>query len=321
MRAQFISPDDPQWQRHLDANWHDFYHLPEYVKLCAYHEGGIPMAFLAHYRGASFLAPLIIRPLPESLNASPDWCDCVSPYGYSTPLVAPTQEQLPAFIEAFLGLAKERNMVAAFFRLHPFSELNKGDLCADSGSWCTMDQTIYLDLSLTEDEFWKQVRRNHKQNYQRLVQDGFDVSVDDWGRLGEFASLYRATMQRVGAVTCLYSEQYFTDLKTILGPAMHLCCVRSRTGSMVAGGASSSRWEGWCIITCRRRRRSICASGPNKLIIPFMRAWAQERYEPGVASGRWSRRRVRFVVPLQGGIFRYSGGFLLLPPDRGSIQV
>ena len=43
--------------------------------------------------------------------------------------------------------------------------------------------------------------------------------------------------------------------------------------------------------------------------------------EPGLASRWWSRRRVRFVVPLQGGIFRYSGGFLLLPPDRGSIQV
>ena len=125
MHAEFISPDDPRWQRYLESNWHDFYHLPDYVKLCAYHEGGIPIAFYAQYRGASFLVPLIIRPLPESLNASPGWCDCVSPYGYSTPLVAPTQEQLPAFIEAFVALAKERNLVAAFFRLHPLSGAKK----------------------------------------------------------------------------------------------------------------------------------------------------------------------------------------------------
>ncbi len=188
MHAEFISPDDPRWQRYLESNWHDFYHLPEYVKLCAYHEGGIPMAFYAQYRGASFLAPLIIRPLPESLNASPGWCDCVSPYGYSTPLVAPTQEQLPAFIEAFSALAKERSIVSAFFRLHPFSELNKGDLCR-FGQLVHHGPTIYLDLSLTQDEFWKQVRRNHKQNYQRLVQDGFDVSVDDWARLDRFLVL------------------------------------------------------------------------------------------------------------------------------------
>ncbi len=275
MHAEFISPDDPRWQRYLESNWHDFYHLPDYVKLCAYHEGGIPIAFYAQYRGASFLVPLIIRPLPESLNASPGWCDCVSPYGYSTPLVAPTQEQLPAFIEAFVALAKERNMVAAFFRLHPFSELNKGDLCR-FGQLVHHGPTIYLDLSLTEDEFWKQVRRNHKQNYQRLVQDGFDVSVDEWGRLGEFASLYRATMQRVGAVTCLYSEQYFTDLKTILGPAMHLCCVRSPSGSVVAGGIFVEM-GGLVHYHLSATATEYLRLGPNKLIIPFMRAWAQER--------------------------------------------
>ncbi len=312
MHAEFISPDDSRWKRYLESNWHDFYHLPDYVSACAKHEGGVPMAFFAQYQGASFLAPLILRPLPESLNAFPDWCDCVSPYGYSTPLLAPTQEQLPTFIEAFVDLAKERNVVAAFFRLHPFSELNKDDLCR-FGQLVHHGQTIYLDLSITQDEFWKQVRRNHKQNYQRLVQDGFEVSVDDWAHLGEFAALYRETMQRVGAVSCLYSEQYFIDLQSILGPAMHLCCVRARTGSVVAGGVFVEM--GGVVHYHLSATATDCLRlGPNKLIIPVMRAWSQ---------GRMNR-----VLHLGGGVggaydslFHFKAGFSGARADFYSYRV
>lgn len=300
MQAEFISPDDSRWRQYLESNWHDFYHLPEYVRLCATHEGGVPMAFWAQCRDASFLAPMILRPLPASLNASPDWCDCVSPYGYSTPLVAPTQEQLPAFLEAFVGLAQERNVVAAFFRLHPFWELNKGDLCR-FGKMVHHGQTIYLDLSVTQDEFWKQVRRNHKQNYQRLVQDGFEVSIDDWAHLAAFTAIYRDTMQRVGAASCLYSEQYFIDLKSILGSSMHLCCVHSRTGAVVAGGVFVEM-GGLVHYHLSATANDCLRFGPNKLLIPAMRAWSQ---------GRMNR-----VLHLGGGVggaydslFHFKAGF------------
>lgn len=275
MLAEFISPDNPRWTRYLEANWHDFYHLPDYVRLCARNEGGTPAAFYAQTRGASFLAPLVIRPLPQSLNAPHGWSDCASPYGYSTPLVAPTQELLPAFLEAFVKTAKDQGIVAAFFRLHPFSELNKDDLCR-FGQLMHHGQTVYLDLSQSEEEFRAQVRRNHKQNILKLTQLDFQVSFDDWNLLGEFASLYYATMTRVGAVTCLYPESYFTELKAILGSSMHLCCILSREGRLIAGGVFVET-AGLVHYHLSATATEYLRLGPNKLIITFLRTWSQER--------------------------------------------
>jgi hypothetical protein len=45
--AEFISPEDPRWEKFLRTCRHDFYHLPEYVKLCAKSEGATPAAFYA----------------------------------------------------------------------------------------------------------------------------------------------------------------------------------------------------------------------------------------------------------------------------------
>ena len=275
MLAKFITPDDPRWTRYLSANWHDFYHLPEYVRLCARNEGGTPAAFYAQTRGASFLAPLVIRSLPQSLNAPHEWSDCASPYGYSTPLVSPTQELLPAFIEAFVRAAKDQGIVTAFFRLHPFSELNKEDLCR-FGQLVHHGQTVYINLSHSEEEFWLHVRRNHKQNIRRLMQLGFRVSFDDWSLLGEFATLYRATMARVGATNCLYPDNYFTELKAILGSSMHLCCILSREGHLVAAGIFVET-AGLVHYHLSATATKYMPLGANKLIVTSVRTWAQER--------------------------------------------
>lgn len=275
MRAGFISPNDPRWRRYLENNWHDFYHLPEYVGLCARQEGGIPVAFYAESKGATFLAPLVIRSLPASLSADQKWSDCASPYGYSTPLLAPTQDALPEFLEEFIRVANEHHIITAFFRLHPFSELNQKTL-RTFGRIVHHGPTIYIDLGLAEEEFWGQVRRNHKQNILRLTQGGFRISFDDWSLLQDFAALYHHTMSRVGAVTCLYKETYFGELRTSLGDSVHLCCVLSQTGQVIAGGIFVET-EGLVQYHLSATATEYLRYGPNKLIIPFMRNWARQR--------------------------------------------
>lgn len=275
MIAEFISPEDPKWARFLDGHWHDFYHLPEYVRLCARHENGIPVAFYAESQGSSFLAPLIIRQLPEGLSAAPGWSDSASPYGYSSPLVGPTPKLLPAFLGAFLNAAREHRIVSAFFRLHPFFELNKEDL-GRFGQIVHQGQTVYIDLSLPDNAFWSQVRRNHKQNIQRLKEMDFKITLDDWSLLPDFAALYCQTMSRVGATTCLYDQEYFDDLKTILDEAMHLCCVLSTEGHVVAGGVFVEA-HGFVNYHLSATADEYLRLGPNKLIIPYMRTWAKSQ--------------------------------------------
>jgi len=273
LRAEFICADDPRWRQYLDANWYDFYHLPEYVRLCARHEGGTPVAFYAESGSSSFLAPFVVRVLPSTNGIPCRTCDCVSPYGYSTPLIGPTQELLPQFLGAFVEASKQRGIVSAFLRLHPFSELNREDL-GRFGNIVHQGQTVYIDLNLSEETFWSQVRRNHKQNIQRLKEMNFRVTLDDWSLLPDFVELYRQTMSRVGATTCLYDQEYFDDLKTILDESMHLCCVLSREGHVIAGGVFVET-HGIVHYHLSATADEYLRLGPSKLIIPYMRTWAK----------------------------------------------
>jgi hypothetical protein len=300
MIAGFISPDDKRWRRYLDANWHDFYHLPEYVRLCAQNEGGTPTAFYAETNGASFLVPLVILPLPESLNVPREWKDCVSPYGYSTPLISSTQEQFPAFLDAFMQTAKNQRIVTAFLRLHPFYDLNK-EVLSRVGQLVHHGQTVYLDLSESDEKFWPQVRRNHKQNIHRLQQQGFRISLDDWSLLDEFAVMYRSTMARVNAVTCLYDQKYFAQLKETLNSSIHLCSVFSPNGHPAAGGIFVEM-GGVVHYHLSATAAEFLSLGPNKLIVSFMRTWA--------------RQRMNKVIHLGGGVggaydslFHFKAGF------------
>ena len=119
--------------------------------------------------------------------------------------------------------------------------------------------------------------------------------------LAAFTAIYRDTMQRVGAASCLYSEQYFIDLKSILGSSMHLCCVHSRTGAVVAGGVFVEM-GGLVHYHLSATANDCLRFGPNKLLIPAMRAWSQ---------GRMNR-----VLHLGGGVggaydslFHFKAGF------------
>ena len=98
MQAELIGAGDPRWGAFLGACRHDFYHLPEYVALCARHEGGEPAAFWAEQGDAGLLVPMVLRPLPAELDPDPAWRDSVAPYGYPCPLVRGIRFIQPAAI-------------------------------------------------------------------------------------------------------------------------------------------------------------------------------------------------------------------------------
>ena len=80
--SAFLEPSNPRWTRFLAETAHDFYHLPSYARMSSKAEGGTPVAFYAEIGHSSFLLPLLIRTLPESLRAPKEWTDAASPYGY-----------------------------------------------------------------------------------------------------------------------------------------------------------------------------------------------------------------------------------------------
>src|ERR1700676_2564732 len=87
MQTSFLSPDSPRLGEVLSQVGHDFFHLPDYLRLTAQYEGGEPVVFLADENGSVFLVPLIVRPIagPADRAAAPLY-DATSPYSYASPL-------------------------------------------------------------------------------------------------------------------------------------------------------------------------------------------------------------------------------------------
>jgi len=236
--ADFIEPGDARWTRLLSRVRHDVFHLPHYLTLSANYEGGRPCAFYAEHGGQEFLAPLLIRDLPPELGAPSSWCDAITPYGYPTPLMTPSEDarDLEHFLRTFRDKAAELGIVTAFFRLHPLLELPRVAL-EPYGKLIQHGQTVFLDLNLTPELMWRQVRHDHREDINKLKRRGFRAVFDDWSRYDEFIAVYRSTMERVGADEFyFFSDAYFADLRAALGSALHLCAVLSPEGEFASGG-------------------------------------------------------------------------------------
>ena len=273
MKGEFISPQDLRWKRFLANCRHDFYHLPEYVTLCAVAEGAMPVAFYAGDEHAAFLAPLLIRPLPSVLGAPEGWCDARTPYGYPTPLLNPPQVSLDGYLEAFCLAARQRGIVTTFFRLHPLLPLDHVIL-GKFGRLTNRGQTVLIDLAHSVEE--SSVRANHRRNIRKLHSMGFTVNLDEWGLFKDFVAIYLATMQRVGAsVGYLFSEEYFKDLRAALGERLHLCCVISPGGDVASAGLFVGT-DGIVQYHLGGTADEHLTLAPSKLMFDFMRRWSHE---------------------------------------------
>ncbi len=276
MNGEFLTPQDPRWTKYLQTCCHDFYHLPEYVALCAKYEGATPVAFYAENEEAAFLAPLLIRPTPNMNGSLEGWYDATAPYGYPTPLVNPPQASVEVFLQSFRFAASQRSLVTAFFRLHPFLQLNHDSL-GKFGRLVHHGQTVFIDLSKSAEEIRGEASQNHKRNIRRLLNLGFTVILDAWELLNDFATIYWATMRRVGAIeNYLFAENYFKDLRAALRERVHLCCVRSPKGDIASAGLFIET-NGIVQYHLGGTADEYLALAPSKLMFDFMPRWAHGR--------------------------------------------
>jgi hypothetical protein len=280
--AEFLQVEDPRWPQFLSRTRHDFYHLPAYAALCAQHERGMPVAFYAEHKDAAFLLPLIVRPVANVPDASNHEYDCVSPYGYPTPLlIPPTDDELffARALMAFRDAACRRGIVTAFIRLHPLIEVPRETL-SKFGSVVRHGETVIVDLSLPEHAIWSQFRRNHKKGIVRLQELGFSICMDDWSLLEEFHAIYMQTVRRVRAHNYYwFSLRYLRELRASLGSCVHLCAVMSPQRSVSAAAL---------FVTCQEivqlhliaTADVFLSISPVKLAIEAICRWAKQRHYP-----------------------------------------
>ncbi|MFB2836046.1 hypothetical protein [Floridanema evergladense] len=275
--SEFILPCDPKWKSFLELTSHDFYHLPEYVSLSAKYEQSQPNAFYGETDEAAFLAPLLTRKIPESLNAPDNWYDVTAPYGYPTPLLISPDDiwSLEIFLKSFQEIAAASGMISAFFRLHPLLPLHFNVL-AKFGMVVKHGQTVYIDLSTSVEQMWTQTSKDHRKDINKLTRLGFRAIIDDWSFFDKFTAIYQANMQRVSASEFyFFDDSYFVGLRAILGEHLHLCTILSPEGE-VASSLLFTAINGIVQNHLSGTLDKYLSFAPSKLEIDVVRRWAKE---------------------------------------------
>ena len=207
LSQSFLTADDRAWTEALRAAAHDVYHFPGYARLCGRMEGGEACAFLASEGPCTFFVPLIVRDLPGQLRNGQDIRDATVPYGYPGPLVAYGEgvsdanrhEFLQRAVGAFIDALRERRIVSVFARLHPLLPVDPAVL-GQFGSVVPSGETVAIDLSVSDEARWLQMRSNHRRDISKATKRG-EVAEPDatWAGLEAFVQAYRETMTRTGA--------------------------------------------------------------------------------------------------------------------------
>ncbi|NUQ61539.1 MAG: GNAT family N-acetyltransferase [Pirellulales bacterium] len=282
IRLRFVRPGDRLWQECLDQMPHDFYHMPGYVRLSAEFEHGEPIAFFAEEGGNRLLVPLILRPIQIDGVADAESSDATSPYGYPSPLVHGAQEDnvSAAFLERALGLLlselRARGVLSVFLRLHPILPLPQGPF-RRHGVLVHHGETVFVDLTQSEEELWHQTRKNYRSRISRARESGAVAAMDqECNSLDDFIEIYWETMRSVAAAdSYFFSRQYFYELKDVLDGALHLGTVR--IGDSLACAGLFSEVGGIVEAHLVGSRREFARQEPMKLMMDFARRWAKDR--------------------------------------------
>ena len=192
---------DPRWSAILNSciNF-DFYHTQCYHIL----ETGTKAVLLTAHFGDHLIAfPFLIRQIPNS-----DYFDCTSAYGYCGPVGSQdlanfSNDEIAFFWAETFSFFVSSKIIAAFSRLHPL--IPHASLFDQAGQVKDINQTVSIDLRITEEEQKKQYRKSNKSELNQLRRKGYIVEeASDNHDIDEFIKIYHETMRRVNA-----SENYF----------------------------------------------------------------------------------------------------------------
>jgi hypothetical protein len=272
---QIITTASPEWRTLLNQADHDFYHLPCYQELAAA-AGDEPLAFLATAGDEQLLVPFHRRRISAEITPGRELFDIASPYGYPGPVWTRTASE-DFIADALAGFAislKDAGIVSAFLRLHTL--LNPPGLFTNVGTLVDHGPSVYIDLTLSEEELWAQTRRGHKRDLVVLEQRGYTVSMDDWSRFDDFLICYYESMRRLGASQFYFFErEYFDRLRACLGDRIHLCLVHL-DGAIACAGLVTEM-GGLCQYHLSATADAHFQDHPSKFMLHRLRFWLKGR--------------------------------------------
>lgn len=311
----FIEPEDPRWHSIIEETPQDFYYLPEYCCLDAMQLSARARAFYVHEDNNKFLAPLLIRDLPKNLNAPKEWHDAISPYGYSGPMLKNENDVLflERSIKSLIEISADEGIISAFFRLHPLFPISRNTI-SKFGNVTTIGKTIYIDLSLSKNELWSQIRKDHRHNIRKLRNEEFHVTKNNWDLYDEFINMYLLNMKRVGAANYyMFSKYYFYELKRILGKDINLITVLAPNNQVAAAGLFIET-RGLVQYHLSATAEEYINFAPMKLLISYTIDWAKDAGYSVLHLGGGLGGR-------QDSLFNFKKGFSKLSADFQTFRI
>ena len=282
MNVAILNPENPLWLETLQKVRYDAYHMPEYVALEAKRNHNKPEALLISDGDKVFFVPYLLRSCADVVNVADNQAevlDVISPYGYPGILLSDAARSNSQFTHnAFTELKQtlhSRGVCSAFFRLHPilsdrFTEVFPPNTLTANG------ETVSMDLTLDEAKIWAHTRKGHQSTINKCKRLGLSAKVVNFAdHMDKFISIYKETMDRLGAKNAYYFERdYFTDLLK-LGDILHLIIVES-AGQIVC---ASLFFECCGIVQAHLggTKTEFMKQSPFNLLLHHARLWAKER--------------------------------------------
>lgn len=275
--SRFIQPADPAWDAVLARCKHDLYHLPAYAELEGCWINAEPIAFLYERDGHAMLLPLLERPTPAGAGT-----DAVTPYGYSPPVfsAAASEPFITASFRAFQDAAKARALISTFIRLHPMlcpslpAPVEGGEI-----QWLEIERgtTVTMPMVGTAEIWLKRMAKGHRLDLRKLNRDGCRFVLDTDSAWEAFPSIYRATMECIGARPAyFYSNEYLAAFREQLVGHVHCAAVEDAEGTILCASLFTLV-DGLLQYHLSGTRPEHSRRAPTKLLLAEMREWARER--------------------------------------------
>jgi lipid II:glycine glycyltransferase (peptidoglycan interpeptide bridge formation enzyme) len=224
-------------------------------------------------------------------------------YGYAGPVssAGPVPAQV---VEGFQAALRDelvrRRVVAVFSRLHPL--LSQRHLIAGLGETGVVGPTVSVDLTLADEAQWGGYNKGTRRLIRRATEAGITCVHDlDLDYLGEWADLYRETMERLGASSSYYFDaDYFRRMVAELRPVLHLFV--ALVDGRVAAAGLFTLCRGIVQAHLGGSRQAFASMSPGRVVDDTARRWAHEAgarvfHLGGGVGGR------------QDSLFQYKAGF------------
>lgn len=271
-----VEPGADQWLAVLSAADHDFYHLPCYQQLVS-GEDETARGYIASDGTHHFLLPFQQRAVPAEIANGETLFDINSAYGYPGPVWSRGAPKVfvANALRQFTARLSNEGVVSAFFRLHTL--LNDPAQFEGVGEIVNHGPSVYIDLTLSDEELWAQTRRGHKRDIAVLEKRGYEIVMDDWDRLDDFLTCYYDSMTRLGASPFyFFPKSYFEELRSCLGDdRLHLCLLYLKGEIACAGMVSEI--NGLCQYHLSATANRHFQDHPSKLMLNHLRTWLKRR--------------------------------------------